>query len=224
MNTTSENSNDDNITTDYNNSESNLDLNYEQINNISSVEDNHLNDESEIVNQSSDQYTQLFIDNPDNPFYKCKINKLDYDTDDEDTQNKLRIVVIWNYEFNYDFFNIINIKCYMTKNTEFKNMISQLREYRNNSNTTTGILLKLKNNGLKLLDSVHVYLIVYYDNAKCNIEFYGLFDQELDEEKLLLNISNESIYGKTGKVISNTSINSTGGEGFIVIHNLINIE
>ena len=136
----------------------------------------------------------------------------------------MRIFVTWNYEFNYDFFNIIDTKCFITKNTDFKNMLNIVKDYRNNSNTTTGILLKLKNNGFKLLDTVHIYLIVYYDNAKCNIELYGIFDQELEEDKLIKNIGNESIYGRTGKVISNTSINSTGGEGFIVIHNLINIE
>ena len=72
----------------------------------------------------------------------------------------------------------------------------------------------------KATDIAHVYLIVYYDNAKCNIELYGIFDQELEEEKLIKNISNESIYGKEGKIISNTNITSTNGEGFIVIHNL----
>lgn len=175
--------------------------------------------------QNDNPYTELFIDNPNNPFFKCKIDKLDYNTDDEESNKKIRIFIIWNYEYNYDYFNIVNIKCFITKNDNFKKTLEEVKNYRNdNASNTTGILMKLNNNGFIVSDIAHVYLIVYYDNAKCNIELYGVFDQELDEEKLIKNISNESIYGKVGKIISNTNITSTNGEGFVIIHNLINIE
>lgn len=204
---------DEDITTDYNNSENNI---------LQSSDESIINSENQQIN---DPYAQLFIDNPDNPFYKCKINKLDYDTDNEETDEYIRTIVTWNYEFNYDFFNILQIKCFISKNSEFVNILHDVKKYRDDNNTTTtGLLLKLENNGLKLSDLVHTYLIVYYDNAKCNIEIYGIFDQELEENKLLKNIIDESIYGKTGKIISNTNINSTGGEGFLVIHNLVYIE
>jgi hypothetical protein len=254
---TSDNSNDDNITTDYNNSESNnyinnntqtesivtdLSVNAESWIPSLSGQDQTLttalsgesnnesiinSDSNDIINneQNNDPYTQLFVDNPDNPFFKCKINKLEYETDDEETDNYIRLIVTWNYEFNYDFFNILEIKCFITKNNNFKNMLNDVKKYRDDNNTTTtGLLLKLDNNGFKLLDTIHTYLIVYYDNAKCNIELYGIFNQELEEEKLIKNIIDESIYGKAGKIISSTNINSTGGEGFVVIHNLVNIE
>ena len=239
---TSDNSN-DNITTDYNNSVNSItqtvsidttisgqiwipEFNNEYNVNSSSSDTTDDNQQSIDDNQqSSDPYTQLFIDNPDNPFYKCKINKLDYDTDEEETDKYIRIIATWNYEFNYDFFNILQVKCFITKNSNFKSILNDVKNYRENNNTTTtGLLLKLENNGFKLLDTIHTYLIVYYDNAKCNIELYGIFDQELEDDTLIKNIVNETIYGKTGKIISNTNINSTGGDGFIIIHNLVNIE
>lgn len=217
---TSDNSNED-ITTDYNNSEG-----HNLISNTNNNEESITNSDDEnqtIVN--NDPYTQLFIDNPDNPFYKCKIDNFNYDTDDEENYEYIRIVVNWNFEFNYDFFNIIEINGFISKSQHFKDKITELKSYRNNNNTTTtGILLKLKNDNFKIGQCVHIYLIVYYDNAKCNIQIYGIFDQEIEENKLISNVVSESIYGKVGKIISNTNINSTGGEGFIIVHNLIYLE
>jgi len=227
---TSDNSNDENITTDYNNSEGNS-LNIDSITSLqiqnNQIEESITNSDDDFSsnNQSNDPYTQLFIDNPDNPFYKCKIDTFDYETDDEETDKYIRIIVTWNFEYNYDFFNINKVSAFISKNESFKTTLKEVKNYRNtNSSNCTGTLLKVKNNDLKITDYVHIYLIVYYDNAKCNIEIYGIFDQEIEEDKLINNIINESIYGKIGKVISGTNINSTGGEGFIIIHNLIYIE
>lgn len=227
---TSDNSNDDNITTDYNNSEG---LSF--INGVTQTENTQQLNEESITNSDDDQqinnpnlndpYSQLFIDNPDNPFFKCKIDNFNYETDEEQNNNFIRVIVNWNYEFNYDFFNIIDVKAFISKNEAFKNKVNELKLIRNgNNSTTTGILEKVENVSFNIGDYVHIYLIVYYDNAKCNIEFYGIFDQEIEEDKLISNISSESIYGKVGKVISNTNTNSTGGEGFIIVHNLIYLE
>ena len=92
-------------------------------------------DSNDIINneQNNDPYTQLFVDNPDNPFFKCKINKLEYETDDEETDNYIRLIVTWNYEFNYDFFNILEIKCFITKNNNFKNMLNDVKKYRDDN-------------------------------------------------------------------------------------------
>ena len=213
---TSDNSVEEYLTTDYNNSENN---NEESIvNSEDSIEESN--------NNVEDPYTQLFVDNPDNPFYKCKIDKFEYETDDEESNDFIRTIVIWNFEYNYDFFGVSEIKVFLNKTFEFKESLTKLKDYRNNNNTTsTGILLK-SNNECNFVkdDIIHIYLIVYYDNAKCNIEVYGLFNQELEESKLVENIVSESIYGKTGKVISGTNINSTGGDGFVVLHNVIHVE
>ena len=69
---------------------------------------------------------------------------------------------------------------------------------------------------------VNLYLIVYYDNAKTNIEFYGIYNQELDEDKLIENIKLESVFGKKGKVTS-TTITNLAEFDFIVLHRKIEI-
>ena len=204
----------DNIETDYNNT--NNENIYNLVNNISQIID---------TQPTSDPYTQLFEDNPNNPFFKCKIDPLNYETDNEEDENFLRILIIWNYEFNYDYFHIINNKVFITKNESFFSMLNEITSYRNlNINNTTGIIEKIENNNFKINEIVHLYLIVYYDNAKCNIEVYGIFNQELEEEKLIKNIIDENKFGNKGKIMNTTHITSTGGDGFLLIHNIVSIE
>lgn len=217
-NSTTENLSEDNIETDYNNNEENI-INIINNENSTNIE------QSVNIQISSDPYTQLFEDNPDNPFYKCKIDPLNYETDDEENENFLRILIIWNYEFNYDYFHINNNKIFITKNESFQSMLNEISSYRNSNNSNvTGIIEKISNNNFSVGDQVHLYLIVYYDNAKCNIEFYGVFNQELEEDKLIKNIVDEKIYGNKGKIVSSSYLTSTGGDGFLVLHSFLNIE
>lgn len=220
-NSTTENLSDENIETDYNNNE-------ENITNLGSVETQQINNEAQSINIQigSDHYTQLFEDNPDNPFFKCKIDSLNYDTDDEQNDEYLRVLIIWNYEFNYDYFHLKENKIFITKNQSFFSMLNEIGSYRNSGNSnTTGIIEKISNpTYFKVNDNVHLYLIVYYDNAKCNIDFYGIFNQELDEDKVLKNIIDEKVYGNNGKIANSVYITSTGGEGFLLIHNCLTIE
>lgn len=220
-NSTTENLSDENIETDYNNNE-------ENITNLGSAETQQINNETQSINIQigSDHYTQLFEDNPDNPFFKCKIDSLNYDTDDEQNDEYLRVLIIWNYEFNYDYFHLKENKIFITKNQSFFSMLNEIGSYRNSGNSnTTGIIEKISNpTNFKVNDNVHLYLIVYYDNAKCNIEFYGIFNQELDEDKVLKNIIDEKVYGNNGKIANSVYITSTGGEGFLLIHNCLTIE
>jgi len=239
---------DDNIETDYNNysdditnqqNEISQEINFsvENISNLLYSNNSNLNELSDVHseevnyedsdNNSEGQgpYTQLFDNNPDNPFFKCKINRLDYETDEDENNNFLRIIVSWNFEYNYDYFSIIDIKCFMSKNDSFKKNLQIIKDFRNNNNSnSTGMIQKINNCDFNINNEVHIYLIVYYDNAKCNIELYGIFNQDLEEEKLLNNIINEKSYGKKGKLVSNTFSTSTGGDGFIVIHNMVKIE
>lgn len=222
-NSTTENLSEENIETDYNNNEE-----QENITNLVNVDNQQLNNEQQSSNNQigSDQYTQLYEDNPNNPFYKCKIDKLDYDTDEEENDNYLRVLVVWNYEFNYDYFHLNNNKVFITKNESFYSMLNEISSLRNSGNSnTTGIIEKIDNSmNFKVKDNIHLYLIVYYDNAKCNIDFYGIFNQELDEEKVLKNIVDEKVYGDSGKITNTVYETSTGGNGFLLVHNCLTIE
>ena len=154
------------------------------------------------------------------------INPLEYDTDDEENYDYIRIIITWNYEFNYDYFHMNNLKCFLSKNKSFFENLNELKNIRNlkNNSNTTGIIEKVKNDNFNKNDTVHIYAIVYYDNAKCNIEFYGVFSQALDEDKLINNIIIEKTYGSKGKVISNLNMTSTGGDEFIIVHQTIIID
>lgn len=218
MNSESENNiSDENITTDYSNNI--IDENEENINNLPPLN---------LQNQQSNQhYTQLFDDNPNNPFFKCMIHPLEYDTDEEDTSNFIRVIITWNYEFNYDYFHINSIKCFLNKkNNDFYQNLNNLKQLRNTKNSTniTGTIEKVKNDNFNSGDNTHLYIIVYYDNAKCNVEFYGIFSQALDEDKLINNVIIEKTYGSKGKVISNINMTSTGGDEFVIIHQNVLIE
>ena len=56
-----------------------------------------------------------------NPFYKCNIEKLDYETDEEGSEDlsHIRLIILWNYQINYDWFNINKINLYFGKSNEF---------------------------------------------------------------------------------------------------------
>ena len=169
-----------------------------------------------VVNDNNSQYQMLFDTDVNNPFFKCNIDNLDYDTDNEDDNSYLRVIYFWNYEFNYDYFKLRNINIFNSKDDIFKNNLNELKNIRSNKlQNVTGEIVKLENDKFKKNDICYIYLIVYYDNAKANIIFYGLFNQEICEKKLLENIKTENVYGKEG-VISE-SLSNLGNYDFIVI-------
>ena len=217
---------DEEMATDYNNEvqSSPSSENINNFSNSSSQTDNFAQVTHSDNSTNNEPYSQLFEDNPDNPFFKCKISPLNYDTDEEQNFNELRFFVTWNYEINYDYFNINSISCYAEKNESFFLELNNLKLIRNTNNNTTGIFKKIENKNFKKNDIVHSYVIVYYDNAKCNIEFYGIFNQELDEDILIKNIIDEKVYGKNGKIIPNLYTTSTGGNDFVVIYTKVTLQ
>lgn len=213
----SESSIEEEQTTDYNNEEGII-TNY----------DNELSNEEQQIyttnnyNQWSGQYSMLYNEDMDNPFFKCNVKNLDYETDDDEKIMTYRIIYFWNYEFNYDYFSINDIYIFNNKTELFKSKLNELKSIRNNfSNNRTGNIIKIESNK-KFSSLVNIYLIIYYDNAKSNIEFYGMFNQEIDENKLIENIKRESIFGKNGIVSSNLMTN-LGENDFIILHKKINI-
>ena len=168
--------------------------------------------------QNNPQYSMLHNDDVDNPFSKCNISPLNYDTDDEETDH-LRVIFFWNYEINYEYFNLGNLLIYHSKNESFNSHLNELKNIRSKStNNLTGKIFKLNNvKNFKNQDLVNIYLIAYYDNVKTDIELDGIFNQELDETKLIDNIKRENIYGVKGNIYNTTHTN-LGDNDFIVIH------
>lgn len=173
--------------------------------------------------QNDPQYSMLHNNDVDNPFSKCNISPLNYDTDDEETDH-LRVIFFWNYEINYEYFNLGNLLIFHSKNESFNSQLNELKNIRNKStNNLTGKIFKLNNiKNFKNQDLVNIYLIAYYDNVKTDIELYGIFNQELDETKLIDNIKRENIYGVKGNIYNTTHTN-LGDNDFIVIHRKVAI-
>ena len=164
----------------------------------------------------------LYNDDVNNPFYKCNLGALEYDTDEEENKETYRVMYFWNYEFNYDYFSLNDVYIFNNKTELFKSKLNELKSIRNaNNSNSTGNIIKLESSN-NISNLVNLYLIAYYDNAKTNIEFYGIYNQEIDDEKLIENIKLESIYGKKGNVSSNL-ITNLGENDFIVLHRKVNI-
>lgn len=175
------------------------------------------------INLNNSQYAMLHDNNDNNPFFKCNINELNYETDDEINDN-IRIIYTWNYEFNYDYFTLNELNIYISKNAYFKNNLIQLKKIRNsNMSNITGEIIKLENNiNLKIDEIVNIYLILYYDNAKTNIKFYGVYSEELEQNKLIDNIKLESKFGNKG-IVSTNNVTNLGDNDFIILHKKVKI-
>ena len=234
----SDTSNDEEQTTDYNNEESisaessnttslqNIgvpNLNLENISNINTSSNLiTISEVNQNSNGTSNQYSMLYNDDVNNPFYKCNLGELEYDTDEEENNDTYRVIYFWNYEFNYDYFSLNEVYIFNEKTELFKSKLSELKSIRNsNISNSTGNIIKLESSS-NISNIVNLYLIAYYDNAKTNIEFYGIYNQEIDEEKLIENIKLESTYGKKGSVSSNL-ITNLGENDFIVLHRKVNV-
>lgn len=177
------------------------------------------NENTDIV--SEEPYSMLLVDDVNNPFYKCNIEKLNYETDEELSEDLsyIRLIICWNYQINYDWFTIKSPKLFFDKNNLFLENLKELKDVRNNLSiqdnglNVTGKIFKLENNFKKVF-KCYIYIIIFYDNTKINIELYGIFNQLIDEDKLISNIKSENIYGLNGE-IDNLS-NNLNNRDFII--------
>lgn len=178
----------------------------------------------------NNEYHLLYDNDINNPFNESVINKLDYETDNEENEF-IRIIYSWNFEINYDYFDFKNINIFISKNSKFKNKLYEIKQFRNSNMTScisgyekTGNIIKLYNkiNILKR-SSVYTYFIIYYDNTKVNIEFYGIFNQKIDEEKLKSNVIFENKFGKDG-IVTNNHLFNLNNYDFIVFYKKIIVE
>lgn len=180
---------------------------------------------------NNNEYQLLYDNSINNPFYESLINQLNYDTDNEENEF-IRIIYSWKFEINYDYFDFKNINIFISKNNKFKNKINEIKQFRSSSNINscisgyekTGDIIKIKNSINILKKSmVYPYFIIYYDNTKVNIIFYGLFNQKIDEEKLISNIIYENKFGKKG-IVTNNYLFNLGNYDFIVFYKKIIVE
>lgn len=178
---------------------------------------------------SNGQYQLLYENDVNNPFYESSINTFNYETDNEEN-DYLRIIYSWNFEINYDYFDFKNINIFISKNSKFKEKLNEIKNYRNQNNLCvsafqkTGNIIKLKNKiNIKKKSFVYSYFIIYYDNTKININFYGIFNQKIDEEKVLSNIIYESKYGKKG-IVTNDYLFNLSSYDFIIFFKKLIVE
>ena len=221
--TNNSNYNSENVTS----TENNLNNNFESITEQSSEDINTdynnsneydtllSNDSMNVLDGSNNHQYSLLHDTEDanNPFYKCNIEQFSYDTDEEDNDD-IRVILSWYYEFNYDYFNINDINVCISKGEYFKSVLNKFKVQKSN---LVNKIIKLNNESLKRNEDIFLYLIVYYDNAKVNIDFYGIFNQQICEEKLLDNIKKENIYGKNGIISKDTYLNNLAENDFIIL-------
>ena len=186
-------------------------------------------EENDLLIYDNNEYHLLNDNDINNPFNESMINNLDYETDDEENEF-IRIIYSWNFEINYDYYDFKNINIFISKNNRFKNKLYEIKQYRNSKISCisgykkTGNIKKLNNNINILKRSyVYSYFIIYYDNTKVNIEFYGIFNQKIDDKKLLSNVIFENKFGKKG-IVTNNHLYNLGTNDFIVFYKKIIVE
>ena len=113
-----------------------------------------------------------------------------------------------------------DIKLCISKDQYLKHTLERFRIEKTN---TINKIIKVNNNFLSKNQNVFLYLIIFYDNAKINIDFYGIFNQEICNDKLLNNIKNENIYGKEGIITNNIGVNNLQNKDFIILFKKIKI-
>ena len=136
-------------------------------------------------------------------------------------ENKVAIGITWEFELNYDWYRYKSMRyfsdCRCRRFLTYKNSLDELQEKKNITFGKYWILDKPKNN-----IKIHfVYFIIYFDITKSHIdfEFYGIFEEELNETKIIKQLIEMGIFGSTGRM-HKSSMTSTDGVGF----NLLKID
>jgi hypothetical protein len=130
-------------------------------------------------------------------------------------ENKVALGITWEFELNYDWYRYKSMRyfsdCRSRRFLTFKNSIDELQEKKNITYGKYWLLDKPKTN-----IKIHfVYFIIYFDITKSHIdfEFYGIFEEELNETKIIKQLIEMGIFGSTGRM-HESSMTSTDGIGF----------
>ena len=130
-------------------------------------------------------------------------------------QNKVSIGVTWEFELNYDWYRYKSMRyfsdCRSRRFLSYKNTIDDLQEKKNITYGKYWLLDKPSYN----IKIHYIYFIVYFDITKSHIdfEFYGIFEEELNEAKIIKQLIEMGIFGSTGR-LHKPSMTSTDGIGF----------
>ena len=129
--------------------------------------------------------------------------------------NHFSFGIMWNFEKNYDYYKISSVKyfskCKTSRYLNYKTQVAKLNQYTNMKLGKTWEL-KIPNPNINLK---FIYFIIYFNNMKghIDIEYYGLFPEEINEKKAIEQIIELELYGKTGRIHSR-DMTCTDGNGF----------
>jgi hypothetical protein len=132
--------------------------------------------------------------------------------------NKIGIGITWEFELNYDWYKYKNLRyfsdCRTSRFLTYKSKIETLQRNKNITNGKYWILDKPES----IVKINYIYFIIYYDITKSHIEFefYGIFEEELNELKIIEQIIEMGIYGPTGR-LHKPAMTATDGNGFNLI-------
>lgn len=140
-------------------------------------------------------------------------------------RNHFSFGIIWNFENHYDYYMIANTnyykECRTTRYLSFKTRVNELNMKKN---MKLGKCWEINKNMCNIPDNndqsititpKYIYFIIYFNNFKghIDIEYYGLFSEEINEDKAIKQIIELAIYGNTGR-LHTTNMTATDGEGF----------
>lgn len=140
-------------------------------------------------------------------------------------RNHFSFGIIWNFENNYDYYMIANTnyykECRTTRYLSFKTRVNELNAKKNMKlgkcwEINKDLCNVKDNNGISAtIKPKYIYFIIYFNNFKghIDIEYYGLFSEEINEDKAIKQIIELAIYGNTGR-LHTTNMTATDGEGF----------
>ena len=133
------------------------------------------------------------------------------------------IGVTWSFENNYDYYKLEQVRyfsqCRSTRYLSFKNQVNELNNYKNIKIGKYWEIKIPKNN----INVKYMYFIIYFNNTLgyIDIDYYGLFSEEINEDKTIEQLVELGIYGTTGR-LHKPDMTCTDGVGFNLLKKNIN--
>lgn len=130
-------------------------------------------------------------------------------------KNHFSFGIIWSFENNYDYYMIANTnyykECRTTRYLSFKTRVNELNMKKN---MKLGKCWEINKN-MCTITPKYIYFIIYFNNFKgyIDIEYYGLFSEEINENKAINQIIEIGLYGNSGRLHTG-NMTATDGEGF----------
>ena len=185
-------------------------------NNILNILTNNNNNSSSLDGFSPEDIEELQDSDSDDDMQETKtstnpfINRLANLPD-----NHFSISIVWDFELNYDYYKINSAHYFpICKSLNYKRVKTQIENYNRNKNMKLGKVWEFPKSD-KFINGFFVYFIIYFNimEGHIDIEFYGIFDEEINEANAIKQIIDMGIYGTTGKMHKN-NITCTDGVGF----------